>query len=300
MYVVTGATGNTGRIVAEKLLAAGERVRVLGRDRGRLEQFVGKGAEAVVADATSAEAMVMAFTGADAAYLMIPPNADAPDVRAYQEQVTNALTAAVEKNGTKYVVALSSIGADKPDSTGPVVGLHHLENKLQEISGLAVLSLRAGYFMENILPQAGLIQSLGMMAGPVKGDLRLPFIATRDIGAAAAEALLRRNFSGKQVRELQGQRDVTYDELAKIVGAATGKPTLCYIQAPAGQLKTALTRMGFSASMADLLLEMASALNSGYMRALEPRSPANTTPTTIEEFVNEVFLPAFRAKTTRA
>jgi hypothetical protein len=41
-------------------------------------------------------------------------------------------------------------------------------------------------------------------------------------------------------------------------------------------------------------------LNSGYMKALEPRSPKNTTPTTIETFVVEVFVPAYRGKAARA
>jgi hypothetical protein len=54
--------------------------------------------------------------------------------------------------------------------------------------------------------------------------------------------------------------------------------------------------MGMSSNMADLLLEMAEALNSGYMVALEPRSERNTTPTSIETFVAEEFVPRFQAK----
>jgi uncharacterized protein YbjT (DUF2867 family) len=52
MYVVIGATGNTGKVVAEKLLEKGEKVRVVGRDAKRLERFTQKGAEAFVADVT--------------------------------------------------------------------------------------------------------------------------------------------------------------------------------------------------------------------------------------------------------
>ena len=154
--------------------------------------------------------------------------------------------------------------------------------------------------MENILPQAGVIQSLGNMAGPVRSDLALPMIATRDIGAFAAEALARRDFQGKQRRELLGARDISYAQVAKIVGAAIGKLDLTYQQAPAAQLKPALVQMGMSPDMADLLLEMSEALNSGHMRALEPRSAQNTTPTTVETFVAEVFVPAYRAKAARA
>jgi uncharacterized protein YbjT (DUF2867 family) len=300
MYVVTGATGNTGSVVAERLLAAGEKVRVVGRDAKRLERFTQKGAEPFVADAIDAGALAKAFSGAKAVYALIPPNITSSDVRAYQERVNDALVSAIEKNGVKYAVALSSFGADKPDKTGPVIGLHNLEKKLEGISGLNALFLRAGYFMENILPQVDVIKSFGSMAGPVKEDLFLPFIATRDIGAFAAEALLKLNFQGKRPRELQGARDLAYTEVAKVVGAGIGKPDLAYKRLPAALLKPALTQMGLSSNMVDLLLEMADALNSGYMKMLEPRSPENTTPTALETFVTEVFVPAYQVKAARA
>jgi uncharacterized protein YbjT (DUF2867 family) len=296
MYVITGATGNTGSVVTEKLLAKGEKVRVIGRDAKRLERFTQKGAEAFVADETDRNALAKAFSGAKAVYAMIPPNVVSSDVRAYQEQVSDDLAAAITKNGVKHAVALSSFGADKPDRTGPVLGLHTLEEKLNGIAGLNALYLRAGYFMENVLSQVGVIQSFGVIAGPVRADLALPLIATRDIGNAAAEALLKLDFNGKHTRELQGPRDVTYNDVAKIVGAAIGKPDLKYMQMPAAQLKPALTQMGMSSNMVDLLLEMAESLNSGHMKMLQPRSPANSTPTTFETFVAEVFVPAYRGK----
>jgi uncharacterized protein YbjT (DUF2867 family) len=300
MYVITGATGNTGSVVAEKLLAKGEKVRVVGRDAKRLERFTKKGAEPFVSDATDAGALTKAFSGAKAVYAMIPPNLTSRDVRAFEERVSDALAAAITKGGVRHAVVLSSVGADKADKTGPVVGLHNLEKKLDESSGLNALYLRAAYFMENVLPQVAVIQSLGMVAGPIRPDLPLPMIASRDIGAVAAEALLKLDFDGKRPRELHGARDLTYLEVARIVGAAIGKPDLAYKQMPEAQLKPALIQMGMSSNMADLLLELADALNSGYMKMLEPRSPENTTPTTLETFVEEVFMPAYRGKAARA
>ncbi|MGA8220246.1 MAG: NAD(P)H-binding protein [Candidatus Acidiferrales bacterium] len=296
MYVITGATGNTGSLIAEKLLAHGKTVRVVGRDPKRLEQFALKGAEPFVADVTDVDALTKAFTGATAVYAMIPPNLGSPDVRAHQEQVSDALRSAIEKNGIKYAVVLSSYGADKASGTGPVLGLYSLEKKLEGIPGLNALFLRAGYFMENLLPQVGVIKALGTMAGPVKEDLLSPMIATRDIGAFAAEALLKLDFVRKSTHELQGPRDVTYAEAAKIIGTAIGKPGLAYKQMPAAQLKPALMQMGMSSNMADLLLEMAGALNSGHMKMLQPRSKSNSTPTTLETFITEIFLPAYRGK----
>lgn len=296
MYVITGATGNTGSIVARKLLAGGQRVRVVGREASRLEPFVRSGAEAFVADVTDASALTRAFAGAKAVYVMTPPNISTADVRGFQERVSDAAVTAIQKAGVESAIVLSSIGADKPDKTGPVAGLYNFEQKLNAVSGLNALYIRAGYFMENLLPQIGVIKNFGILGGPVRADLRLPLIATHDIGAFAAEALQKGAAKGKQTRELQGQRDVSYNEVAVVIGQTIDKPGLAYSQLPPSQLKPALTQMGMSSNMADLLLEMAEALNSGYMAALEQRSGANTTPTSIETFVAEEFAPRFTEK----
>lgn len=300
MYVVMGASGHTGSVVAEKLLAKGEKVRVLGRDAKRLERLSKNGAEVAIAEATDAAALTKAFSGADAVYALIPPNPAADDPLGYSEQVGNAIATALEKSGVSHVVLLSSIGADKSEKCGPVVGLHKLEHKLRAIPNLNALFLRAGYFMENLLPQVGVIRSLGNMAGPVRGDLPLPMIATRDIGMAATEALLNRTFRGKTTRELQGAKDRTYNEAAKVIGGAINKPGLAYQQAPGQVLRGALLQMGMSSNFVGLLLEMSDALNSGYMRALEPRSESNTTPTTLEAFVADTLAPAYRGQAASA
>src|SRR5579875_2673683 len=91
MYAITGATGNKAKVIEERLLARGEKVRAIGRDADRLASLVPKGAEAFVADVTDSIAMARVFAGTKAAYVMIPPNFAAPDVGAYQEQVSEAL-----------------------------------------------------------------------------------------------------------------------------------------------------------------------------------------------------------------
>jgi uncharacterized protein YbjT (DUF2867 family) len=294
MFVILGASGHTGNVVARNLLARGEKVRVVGRSAEHLQSLASQGAEIAAADATDARALTNTFKGAEAAYVMIPPNISASDVRAFQDRVSDAIASAVRTVGTKHVVALSSIGADKSSGTGPVIGLYNLEQKLNAIDGVNVLHLRAGYFMENTLPQVGVIRSLGSVVGPLRPTLKLPLIATRDIGDSAADALLRRNFRGKQIRELQGQRDLDYVGITSIIGQAIDKPSLSYVHAPDEQLRPAFMQMGMSASFVGLLLEMAGALNSGHMKALEARTVENTTPTSYETFVNEQFVPAYR------
>lgn len=294
MYVVLGASGNTGHVVASTLLARQQKVRVVGRNATHLQPFASQGAEIVVGDVTDVSTLTKAFRQAESAYVMIPPDPTNNDFRGFQERASDAIAAAVKSTGIRNIVSLSSIGADKADRVGPVVGLHNLEQKLNQIDGANVLHLRAGYFMENTLPQSGAIKKMGFTAGPVRPDLKLPMIATRDIGAAAADALLRLAFRGKQTQELQGQRDLDYTEATMIIGQAIGRPQLKYNQIPDDQAKAAMVQMGMSDNLAGLILEMAAALSSGYMKALESRNSNNTTPTSFETFVAEAFVPVYQ------
>ncbi len=293
MYVITGATGNTGRIIVNGLLAHGEKVRAVARNADHLKEEVAKGAEAFVGQLADSDSLARALEGAKAAYLMIPPDLRNQDYRKYQDELVESIGRAVEKAGPSHAVILSSIGADKPDKTGPVVGLHDLEQRLNGITGLNVLALRPAYFMENTLAQAPLIRMFGMTAGPLRPDLSLEMIATRDIGEYAAKALLELDFQGNEARELLAQRNVTMNEVSSIIGKAIGKPDLKYSQLPDDQVRGGMMSMGISASIANLILEMASAMNSGHMRALEPRSAENTTPTSYETFVAEEFVPSY-------
>jgi uncharacterized protein YbjT (DUF2867 family) len=280
--------------VAKNLLARQQKVRVVGRNAAHLQPHAAQGAEIFVGDVTDRSALTRAFHKADSAYVMIPPNPTSTDPLGYAERVSDAIAAALKNSEVKKVVALSSIGADKPKGTGPVVGLHNLEQKLNQIDTADVLFLRAGYFMENTLPQVSAIRMAGSLVGPVRPDLKLPMIASRYIGTAAADALLRFAVHGKQTQELLGQRDLDYTEVATIIGKAIGKPNLGYVHPPDDQVRTGLIQSGMSDKFAGLILEMAAALNAGYMHPLESRTSRNTTPTRYETFVDELFVPAYK------
>src|SRR5580693_418510 len=203
MCVILGASGNTGSIIANTLLSAGKKVRVVGRDLGRLQRFVDKGAEALTANMSDAAALTKAFSGARAAYLLLPPVKS----RESQARESDAIAKGVNESGLRYAVHLSSYGAQVPENTGPLVALHASEEKLNAISGLNVLHLRAGYFMENNLAAIGMIHGMGLFGNALLPDLKVPMIATRDVGDYAAQRLLHLDFSGKQTRELLGERD---------------------------------------------------------------------------------------------
>lgn len=296
MYVIVGATGHTGSAVARKLLANNKKVRAIARHAGHLAPLTSKGAEAFVGNANDKDAIVRAFSGAEAVYLMFPPDQKNPDYSAYAKQLIEAYAAGIEKNEVKYAVTLSSLGADQMEKTGPVLGLRQLEERLNRIAGLNVLHLRAGYFMENTLGQADAIAQMGFTAGPLRADLKLPAIAAHDIGEYAGEALSRLAFSGHQVQELHGERDLSYAEMTAILGKAIGRPNLKYSQITPEQFRATLVRLGMSENVAGLLVELAEGFDSGHIKALEPRSARNTTPTSYETFVAETLLPLYQSK----
>ena len=202
----------------------------------------------------------------------------------------------MKESGLRYAVYLSSYGAQVPEGTGPVAGLHSSEEKLNAISGLNVLHLRAAYFMENNLASIGMIQGIGLVGNALLPDVKLPMIATRDVGDYVAQRLLQLDFSGKQTRELLGERDLSMTEATAVIGRGIGKPDLRYQQFPYDQVQQVLTDLGVPPKGAAMYIEMYKAINAGVLVPLEPRSPKNSTPTSIEQFVQDVFAAAYHGK----
>jgi uncharacterized protein YbjT (DUF2867 family) len=295
-YVILGATGNTGSIIADTLLSRRKKVRVVGRDAGRLQRYMRKGAEVFTGNVSDAVALTKAFTGARAAYLMLPPITSRED----QERESDAIAKAVKESGLRYAVNLSSYGAHVPEGTGPVTGLHSSEQKLNAISDLNVLHLRAAYFMENNLGAIDMIHGMGLFGHALLPDLKLPMIATPDVGAYAAQRLLDLDFSGKQTRELLGERDLSMTEATAVIARGIGKPDLRYEQFPYDQVRKVLEQMGMSPKKAAVYIEMFEAINAGLLAAQEQRSTENSTPTSFETFVQGVFAPAYHGKASAA
>ena len=286
MYVITGATGNIGSKIVDNLLERGERVRVIGRSVEKLKGYVDRGAEAEVGDLRDAPFVGRAFSGATAVFTIIPPNLTSSDFRAYQAEITENLAFGIEKAEVKYVVNLSSQGADLTEGTGPILGLREQEIRFNHLAGVNVLHLRPTYFMENLLMNIPLIVNSGIAGSPVHGDLKFAMIATSDIASIAAEHLVRRDFIGKQVRDLLGQRDISLNEAFFIIGHRIGIPELKYVQFPYEDAAKGMIEMGISEDVSSLFLEMCEALNNGLFAVGRPRTPVNTTLTSMEEFAD--------------
>ena len=291
MICVFGATGNTGGAVAAHLLKKGKKVRVVGRQRERLAALVQAGAESRVGDIENVDFVREALSGAEAAYVMIPPNMATDDFRAYQARVVDSLTRGLESAGVRHVALLSSLGAHHSEGTGPIVAVHQFEQRLKKIAGLNALFVRAGFFMENVLMGIGSIKAQGVYGGPMPAETAVPIIAAADIGAYAGGRLERLDFTGTSVVHLIGPKAITQNELVATLGQAIGKPVR-YAQVPFEDLEQGLKQAGLKPSVVAVFMEMYRGAGRGLV-APEEGGTVVQTPTPFETFASRVFAPAY-------
>jgi uncharacterized protein YbjT (DUF2867 family) len=282
MIVITGATGNVGSKISQTLLEQGEKILCIARHADKLIPLTDQGAEAATLSLAQTDLLSEAFSGADAVFVMIPSNYAAPDFMAYQDMIGTSLVTAIEAAGVKYVVNLSSLGAHLPDKTGPIKGLRAQEQRLDRLEGVNVLHLRPAYFMENLLMGLDLIKTRNIMGLTTRPDIPIPMIATRDIADVAARHLRKRDFAGKSIIDLLGERDLTMREATAIIGRKIDRPDLQYVRFSYEDSEKALIGMGFSADTAALFTEMDKALNESLIQV--PRTRENTTGTSLEMF----------------
>jgi len=259
MFVMLGASGNTGKVVAETLLTQKKKVRVVLRDAAKGQAWKEAGADVSIADVEDGAALERAFRGAEGAYVLLPPNFSSSQVRVDSNRRASAIAAAVEAAGVPHVVMLSSVGAQQADGTGPVLGLRDAEATFTRARA-AVTFVRAAYFMENwgralyAVPQ-------GVLPTFLLADKAIPMVATRDIGTAAAR-LLAEGGRGKQVIELAGPREYSPRDVAAALARIVGKP-IAVQEAPEEAMAPALMGAGMNAEWARLFRELTHGLNAG-------------------------------------
>jgi uncharacterized protein YbjT (DUF2867 family) len=261
MYVVAGVSGNTGKVAAQALLDAGQKVRVLVRDAARGAAWAAKGAEVAVADLGDTAALTTALRGATAAYLLLPPNVASGDFRAYQRRTGESVLAAVQQSGLGQVVFLSSVGAQHAAGTGPIAGLYPVEQGLKAL-GIGVTAVRAAYFMENLGGSLSMLPQ-GVLPSFTPTDIAFDMIATRDIGLVAAKAL-REGAKGFEVIELSAARRYSMNDAAAALSEITGS-TVKAQQFPLEAMVPTLTGFGFPADLAALYHEMTDGMIRGHV-----------------------------------
>ena len=140
-------------------------MRAVVRDPEKGQAWSEQGAEVAVADFTDRTALTAAFAGCRGAFVMLPTIPTATD--ADHRSMADSIAAAVADSGVPHVVALSSIGADLAEGTGPIRWLHHLESRLRE-TGAVLTAIRSPHFQEKVETVLGAATGAGVY--PVFGD----------------------------------------------------------------------------------------------------------------------------------
>ena len=269
---------------------------LLTRDRANVKAFEDQGAIVETGDLEDGEFVSRATATADALFWVTPTPLSAGNLRIFQNRLGTNVATAVVTNRIGRVVNLSSIGAHLGHGTGPIDGLHDVEQHLNEAAvaqGSRITHLRPAFFMENYLGLIGPIVERGIVPLPISGDRAIPMVATGDVAVEAVRQLAFPGDGWEKTKPLHGPRDVSFDEAAGIIGNALKRPVR-HIRTSPGEHRKAMTALGASDDVAARMVEMYEGLESGNLSPEHRRADAGATPTGFRVFCNDVLAPEIR------
>jgi len=257
----TGSLGNVAKPLVEKLVAAGHQVTVITTKDERKADIEALGAQVAVGSISDAAFLAGAFQGADAVYVMVPPAMGATNMIRNIAEAGKAYAEAIKSAGVTRVVMLSSIGADAPEGTGPVQGVHRVEQIFRELSGLNVTVLRSGFFYVNFFRDIPLIRNRNIFGNNYSGDDQLPLTHPHDLSSAIADEL-QVNGNGFEVKYVVSDIS-TGNKIAALFGNAIGKPELTWTEIPDEQLEQGMLSAGLPPELAGLITELGRGIRTG-------------------------------------
>ena len=280
--VVTTPTGHVGSRVVRLLLQAGTRPTLFLRDPDKLDEETRERVDVVQGDQGDLDAVLRATDEADALYWVDPPTGAEDPIATSARMGANAARA-VRENGIARTVFQSSVGAEKRTGAGEIDGLASTEQALDE-TGVSVLHLRCGYFFSNLLLDPGAIKE-GVLRTAMPVDAPLPWVDPRDIGDIVAARLLSTTWSGRQVEAVHGPRDLSFADVAAVLGEVLDRPFRAEHIAD-DDLRAALRSAGMGDKQADAIVKMSSGLREDFTPEI-PRGILSTTPTTLDSWAYE-------------
>jgi uncharacterized protein YbjT (DUF2867 family) len=294
-YVLTGGAGHITKPVAKKLLAEGHEVIIISRSADNVKDLTAKGAGVAAGSVEDAAFIKQAFAGADAVYLMIPPNfSPEGGWRAYQNKVGDIYTDAIVKSKIKNVVVLSSIGAHMGKGSGPVDGLADLEKKLAVLKDVNIKILRPSYFMYNLFGMISLIKGMNIMGSNFGStNEKLVLVHPNDIAEAVAEELLALKFTGHSIRYIAGD-ELHPNEIAGVLSKAIGKPGIPWVPFSDEQAMGGMLQSGLPQTIAEGYTALGRALHTGEAQEDYWKHKPALSKTKLEDFAKE-FAAAFNS-----
>jgi uncharacterized protein YbjT (DUF2867 family) len=294
MIVVTTPTGDIGAQVVDVLLQAGAPLRLIVRAPTKLPQEIRERAELIVGSHGDADVVAQAFEGAEAVFWLVPPDPKADSVEAAYVDFTRPAAAALKRCGVRRVVTVTALGRGSPlaDRAGYVTASLAMDDLIAE-SGVALRALAMPSFMDNIARQATAIRDQGTFFLPIRGDLKLPSVASGDIAAAAARWLLAEDWTGQAEVPVLGPEDISFDDMAATMSEVLGKQVQ-YQQIPFEAYKSRFLQFGMSDAMAQGMTDMARAKDQG-IDLTATRTAGNSTPTRFRTWCETTLRPAVLA-----
>jgi uncharacterized protein YbjT (DUF2867 family) len=289
MYVVTGATGLTGRATIAALLARGEKVRAVVHSPDRAKAVAQAGVEVVATDLGQSNGLAAALSGARGVYLLRPPQPHSAGT-----DVAESFRAALNRSSVERVVALSSNGAHQTEGTGVVLGLHALERVLGRAER-PVTFLRAASFLENWLTMIPLARDQGVLPSLLPADLAISTVAVRDVGTAIASLLVddeatgsadeTRRADGTRVVGLDGPREYSSNDVARALSDRFGRP-VTVAEVPVDQQASQLESHGVPAAYATEVVALYQGIANGRV-IHEANERVLRGTTTLEDWVTQ-------------
>ena len=288
---VTGSLGNIGKPLAEELVQKGHTVTVISSKPEKQKDIEALGANAAIGSLSDVDFLVSSFTGADAVFAMVPPDFTEPDQVEYYRRIGNNYAQAIQQSGVKRMVHLSSMGAHLDKGTGFILGSHHTEGILNELSDIAMTHLRPTYFYTNLYSFVDMIKELGFIGANYGGDDRIAMVHPRDIAATAASEI-EAPATGFKVRYVASD-ERTANEAAQILGIAIRKPDLKWVTFTNEQMQDGLEKKGVPAHIAANFVELGTSIHSGALRQdYDLHKPIAMGNVKLEDFAKE-FAAAF-------
>ena len=285
-FTITGSLGNISKPIVEMLVKNGHEVTVISSNAQKATAIEALGSKAAIGSITDTAFLTNTFKNADAVYTMVPPDLTTANYRQHMTETGKSYVEAIKASGVKRVVNLSSIGAHLSEGTGPIAGLHEVENMLNTLNGVAVKHLRPGFFYTNFFIDIAIIRNMGIMGSNYEGKSELSMTHPTDIAEVAAQEL-QGSFEGKSHRYIVSDEQ-QISTVAKTLGAAIGKPELPWVPFKDEDLFTGLTGAGLSKSIADLYVEMGHAIESGILfEDFHQHKPELVGKTKLTDFANE-------------
>lgn len=260
-FTITGSLGNISKPLAETLIAAGHQVTIVSSNADKVKAIEELGATAAIGSVEDVAFLTAAFSGKDAVYTMVPPNFGASNIREFIAGTGKKYAEAIKASGVKRVVNLSSIGAHLDGGTGPISGLHDVEQAYNKLDGVAVKNLRPAFFYINFFGNIDMIKHAGILGSNYPAETPLVLVHPNDIAAVAAEEL-QQGFTGKGIRYIASDES-TAANVASTLGAAIGKPELPWVEFNDEDALQGMLQAGLPEVMAKSYVEMGDATRSG-------------------------------------